>query len=205
MARVAKRPVASAPQVPPAPSPITMAPIGVTNPDAGVMATRPHTAPAAVPTTLAFPVNAQLIVIQTRAAMAAAVLVTTKALVARPPEVRAEPALNPNQPNQRNAAPSTIIVTLWGSTPPLSTPHRLPTARAAARAPTPEAMWTTVPPAKSSAPRALSQPPVPHTQWATGSYTRVAHSRVKMRKVLNLMRSAKAPVIRAGVIMANMA
>ena len=39
---------------------------------------------------------------------------------------------------------------------------------AAARALTPEVMWTTVPPAKSSAPRFLIQPPIPQTQWATG-------------------------------------
>jgi hypothetical protein len=34
---------------------------------------------------------------------------------------------------------------------------------------TPDEMCTTVPPAKSSAPFALSQPPSPHTQWASGS------------------------------------
>ncbi|HZK14176.1 MAG TPA: hypothetical protein VFC55_06640 [Desulfobaccales bacterium] len=43
-----------------------------------------------------------------------------------------------------------------------------PTTRAAARAAMPALMWTTVPPAKSRAPRFLSQPPSPQTQWATG-------------------------------------
>ncbi len=33
---------------------------------------------------------------------------------------------------------------------------------------------------------------------------KVAHSRMKRRKALKRMRSAKAPVIRAGVMMANM-
>ena len=34
---------------------------------------------------------------------------------------------------------------------------------------TPDEMWTTVPPAKSSAPSFLSQPPSPQTQCASGS------------------------------------
>ena len=41
--------------------------------------------------------------------------------------------------------------------------------RAQASAETPELIWTTNPPAKSRAPSSLSQPPVPHTQWANGS------------------------------------
>ena len=64
-------------------------------------------------------------------------------------------------------------------------------------------MCTTVPPAKSSAPIFLSQPPSPHTQCASGSYTMVAHSTVNSRKAENFLRSAKAPVISAGVMMAN--
>jgi hypothetical protein len=40
--------------------------------------------------------------------------------------------------------------------------------RAATSAATPAFTWTTVPPAKSSAPRSASQPP-PHTQWAIGA------------------------------------
>jgi hypothetical protein len=73
----------------------------------------------------------------------------------------------------------------------------------AARAETPEERCTTVPPAKSRAPSLRSQPPSPHTQWASGSYTRVAHASTKMMKVENFLRSAKAPVMRAGVITAN--
>src|SRR5438034_5378454 len=45
----------------------------------------------------------------------------------------------------------------------------------ATSADTPALMCTTVPPAKSSAPSFASQPPEPHTQWASGSYTNVAH------------------------------
>src|SRR5207244_6568738 len=64
-------------------------------------------------------------------------------------------------------------------------------------------MWTTVPPAKSSAPIFLSQPPSPHTQWASGSYTSVAQSRTNRMNAENFFRSAKAPVMSAGVMMAN--
>ena len=64
-------------------------------------------------------------------------------------------------------------------------------------------MWTTVPPAKSSAPKPSSQPPSAQTQWATGAYTMVTHKVVNTTKALNFIRSAKAPVIRAGVMIAN--
>jgi hypothetical protein len=65
-------------------------------------------------------------------------------------------------------------------------------------------MWTTVPPAKSRAPLVRRNPPTPHTQWATGSYTSVAHSREKTQNAENFIRSAKAPMISAGVMIANM-
>jgi len=66
-----------------------------------------------------------------------------------------------------------------------------------------DAMCTTVPPAKSSAPRCMSQPP-PQTQWASGEYTRMLHSPMKIAYAENLMRSAKAPVMSAAVMIANM-
>ena len=100
-------------------------------------------------------------------AAAAAVFVTTNALAASPPAVSAEPALKPNQPNHRRPAPRTVIGTSWGSNPsPLTT--RRPIRMATIRADTPELMWTTVPPAKSSAPSLYSQPSVDQTQWAIG-------------------------------------
>jgi hypothetical protein len=64
-------------------------------------------------------------------------------------------------------------------------------------------MWTTVPPAKSSAPSSRSQPPGAHTQWASGAYTRNSHKVVNRAKAENFIRSAKAPVIRAGVMAAK--
>src|SRR6266540_3887932 len=86
-----------------------------TKPDAGVMATRPATAPAAIPRTLGRPLWSHETVIQVRPAIAVAVLVTTNALVASPPDARALPALKPNQPNQRSDAPRIVIVASCGS------------------------------------------------------------------------------------------
>src|ERR671934_1764394 len=86
-----------------------------TKPDAGVIATRPATAPAAAPSTLGAPLCSHETVIQVSAAIAAAVFVTTNAFAARPPDASALPALKPNQPNQRSDAPRTVIVASCGS------------------------------------------------------------------------------------------
>ena len=145
-----------------------MAALASTKPDAGVIATRPATPPATAPTTLGEPLCNQLTVTQVRAAMPAAVLVTTKALAARPLAARAEPPLNPNQPNHSNPAPITVRRTSCGSKRSDSRLTRGPRTRAATSAATPELIWTTVPPAKSRAPRLRSQPPSPQTQWAIG-------------------------------------
>src|SRR5215831_996218 len=103
-----------------------IAAIGVTNPEAGVIATRPATAPIEAPSTLGFPLCSQLIVSQVSAAIAAAVFVTTNAETARPLAASAEPALKPNQPNHSSAAPSTVIVASCGSIGSSSRPTRLP-------------------------------------------------------------------------------
>src|SRR5256714_5446745 len=141
----------------------------LTKPEAGVIATNPATAPAAAPITLGCFLCHQLTVIQVRAAIAAAVFVTTKALVASAPAPSALHALKPTHQNQSSAAPSTVMVASCGSTSCLPNPGRRPSTSAAPRAETPELIWTTVPPAKSRAPRLWSQPPAPQTQWAIGS------------------------------------
>src|SRR6266566_19828 len=123
-----------------------------TYPEAGVMATRPATAPAAAPSTLGAPLCSHETVIQVSAAIAAAVLVTTNALAASPPALIALPALKPNQPNQRSDAPSTVMVASCGSSASRPYPTRRPRTSAATSAETLLVMWTTVPPAKSSAP-----------------------------------------------------
>src|SRR6478672_8624428 len=93
------------------------------------------------------------------------------ALAARPPAVSADPALKPNHPNHSNPAPSTVIGTSCGSIlSPLTT--RRPIRMATISAEMPDDAWTTVPPAKSSAPSLYSQPSDAQTQWAIGEYTR---------------------------------
>src|SRR3954466_14222986 len=73
-----------------------------------------------------------------------------------------------------------------------------------ARPVTPALMCTTVPPAKSSTPSDASQPSGDHTQCAIGAYTHNDHSAMNTSIDENLMRSANAPVMSAGVMIANM-
>src|SRR6266567_933254 len=179
----AKRPVAIVPQIPPAPwhaktssesssvvralqlptklqrtpatSPMTMDGIGPTYPEAGVMATRPQTAPTAIPTAEGFPFLTQSVSIQLTAAPAAARLVTTNAFTASAFAARALPALKPNHPNQSTEAPRITYGMLFGRLSRRSMPCRRPMTRAAATAETPADVWTTRPPAKSMTPSDL--------------------------------------------------
>src|SRR5215212_4756141 len=68
--------------------------------------TRDRTGPN--PSRLGCPWRSQEAVIQASPPIAAAVLVTTSAFTASPFAPRALPPLNPNQPNQRRPAPSTV-------------------------------------------------------------------------------------------------
>src|SRR5439155_942387 len=105
---------------------MTRAGIGSTKPDAGVMATRPATAPLAAPSTVGFPLPSHSAPIHESAAAAVAVLVATKALVASAFAATALPALKPNQPTQRSAAPVTVRGRLCGGMGSLPKPRRLP-------------------------------------------------------------------------------
>src|SRR5664279_4314177 len=98
----------------PAARPITMAGIGFTKPDAGVIATRPATAPEMAPRTLGLPATIHSTTIQDNTAAAVAKCVAMKALLARGPAFSALPALNPNQPTHRRQAPITLSTTLCG-------------------------------------------------------------------------------------------
>src|SRR3989440_5345048 len=130
----ANRPVAMVPQIPPAPwhantsresssvvralrlatklhrtpatRPMMIDDIGLTYPEAGVMATRPQTAPTEMPTADGFPFRTQSVSIQLTAAAAAARFVTTSAFTAKAFAARALPALKPNHPNHSTDAPS---------------------------------------------------------------------------------------------------
>src|SRR5436190_6494204 len=78
----------------------------VTKPAAGVIATRPTTDPMQNPRAEGFlPLTASTRT-QQRPAAAEAVLVVANADAASAPALRALPALNPNQPNQRRPVPS---------------------------------------------------------------------------------------------------
>src|SRR5579859_2142390 len=76
-----------------------------TYPAAGVIPTRPTTAPVAAPTAVILPVRIRSSAAHVTRAAAAAAFVFTKARVAMPFAASAEPALKPNQPNQRIPAP----------------------------------------------------------------------------------------------------
>ena len=95
--------------------------------------------------------------------------VLMRAWAARPLAPRAEPALKPNQPNHRMPVPSSVSGSEWGAMASPGQPRRLPSTSTRARAAMPALMCTTVPPAKSRAPRSNSQPAGLNTQWATGA------------------------------------
>src|ERR1019366_1178612 len=96
--------------------PMAMAGMGLTNPAAGVIATRPATAPEIAPSALGFPLRFHSVKVQPAAAVAAAKCVATNALVAKLPEESALPALNPNQPTHSRQAPMKLKTTLCGGT-----------------------------------------------------------------------------------------
>ena len=103
-----------------------MAEPGLTKPAAGVIETRPATAPVAAPSRVGLPPVAHSVNIQVRAAAAAAVLVVTNATAAKPSAASALPALKPNQPTQRSEAPMTLNGRLWGIMFSLPYPRRAP-------------------------------------------------------------------------------
>src|SRR3984893_1735946 len=98
----------------PARKPISSAGNGCTNPDAGVMATKPATHPDIAPNTLGLPVRIHSTSIQPNVAAAAPKCVATNALVAKPEADTALPALNPNQPTHSRQAPMTLSTMLCG-------------------------------------------------------------------------------------------
>src|SRR5215467_14217885 len=130
----------------PAATPIQNAPTGPTKPEAGVIATRPATAPEQMPTTVGLPFSAHSTSIQVNPATAVAICVTSMAMPACIPAVTAEPALKPNQPTQSSEAPMKVRTILCAG--PVST--RLPSMIAHISPATPALICTTVPPAKSS-------------------------------------------------------
>src|SRR4029077_7276083 len=182
--------------------------MGATNPAAGVMATNPATAPEIRPSAAPRPFLIHSATLQLNAAAAAAKCVATNALVAKGLEASALPALNPNHPTHNRHAPMKLSTRLCGGIGCFGNPVRLPRYSAHTSAETPELMCTTVPPAKSSVGNrppsdAFSSPPLPQTMWASGAYTNRNQRTINSTVPLNFMRSAVAPVISAGVMIAN--
>src|SRR5664279_2286617 len=182
---------------------------GVRNAHEGVIATSPATAPEAAPTLVGRPSRTLSTTTQAHNAAAVATWVFMNAMPARLFAARAEPALNPNQPNHSRPAPSSTNGTLCGRSGSLRKPMRLPSTRHSAKAAAPALMCTAVPPAKSSTPQFASHPPplpsVPksNTQCATGKYTMVVQIVAKIDHERNFVRSAIEPEISAGVMIAN--
>ena len=101
-------------EITPAAKPIINADETLTYPAAGVIATNPTTAPIAMPVADGFPLITQSESIQLTAAAAAAKFVVTSAETAKSFAANALPALNPNHPNQSNAAPKSTYGMLVG-------------------------------------------------------------------------------------------
>src|SRR5260370_23141199 len=89
-------------------APRAIALIGLMNPAAGVIATRPTTIAVAAPTAVGFRDRNASRNVQTRSVAAGASIVVTNARPAIGEAARALPALNPNQPNHSRPAPKTV-------------------------------------------------------------------------------------------------
>src|SRR4026209_2618890 len=92
-----------------------MAPAGPTQPQAGVMPTRPATAPEAAPSRLAWPRVRYSPNDQAMAAAAVAMVVLSRTGAVSPWASRLEPALNPYQPTHRRQAPMKVRARLCGA------------------------------------------------------------------------------------------
>ena len=115
------------------------------------MATSPATIPDAAPSEVAWPSRNLSISNQPATAAQVAVNVLINATPANPFAPRAEPALNPNQPNQSNPAPIITSGKLDGRSSIFPKPIRLPNTSASANPAAPAFICTAVPPAKSRA------------------------------------------------------
>src|SRR6516162_9599861 len=155
--------------------PIAMAPSDVTKPQAGVITTRPATAPEQKPKMLGLPRVTYSAIAQTNEAVAVAKVVAIKALAAMTSAATALPALKPYQPTQSMPVPTMHKTILCGGMTSLPKPSLFPRIKQRIKADQPEDICTTVPPAKSMAliPASLfhtpfMNPSTPQTMWAKG-------------------------------------
>src|SRR5205085_11760841 len=150
-------------------------PVTVTKPHAGVITTRPATAPEQKPRIEGLPRNRYSAIAHAKEPTAVAIVVVMKALAATPSAATAEPALKPYQPTQSMPVPTIQSTMLCGGIGSLPKPRRLPRIKQRISADQPEDMCTTVPPAKSIALIFASpfqtpfiKPVEPQTMWARG-------------------------------------
>src|SRR5438093_4288697 len=128
--------------------PMITAPVEFTKPQAGVMTTKPATAPEQKPRTLGLPLASHSAMGQTNEATAVAIVVVVNALAAITSAATALPALNPYHPTQSMPVPTMQSTMLCGGIGSLPNPKRFPRIMQRMSADQPEDMWTTVPPAK---------------------------------------------------------
>src|SRR5476649_781829 len=110
----------------PAAMPMTTAPVELTQPQAGVMTTRPATAPEQKPSALGLPLTIHSHIGQTKDATAVAMVVVVKALAAITSPARALPELKPYQPTHSMPVPMKVSTKLCGAKFSLPKPLRLP-------------------------------------------------------------------------------
>src|SRR5438093_6397223 len=131
--------------------PMSTAPPTVTKPQAGVITTRPATAPEQKPRMLGLPLTIHSTIGQTNEATAVAMVVVMKAFAATTSAAPAEPALKPYQPTQSIPVPTMQSTMLCGGMGCLPKPRRLQRVMRRMSADQPELIGTAVPPAKSIA------------------------------------------------------
>src|SRR5213593_4717462 len=151
------------------------APVGSTYPHAGVMTTRPPTAPEQNPSTLGLPRSAYSSIAHVNDATAVARVVVINAFAAMPSGASALPALKPYQPTQSNPVPTMQSTMLCGAITSFLNPIRCPRRMQRTSADQPDDMCTTVPPAKSIAvilaagfQTPFINPSIPQTMCASG-------------------------------------
>src|SRR5213593_3632583 len=118
--------------------PMSTAPPTVTKPQAGVITTRPATAPEQKPRTLGLPLTIHSTIGQTNEATAVAIVVVMKAFAATTSAAPAEPALKPYQPTQSMPVPTMQSTMLCGGIGCLPKPMRGPMIKQRIRADQPE-------------------------------------------------------------------
>src|SRR5256712_13239251 len=116
------------------------APVGSTYPHAGVMTTRPPTAPEQNPSTLGLPRSAYSSIAHVNDATAVARVVTINAFAAIPSGASALPALKPYQPTQSNPVPTMQSTMLCGAMISFLNPSLCPSRMQSTSADQPDVM-----------------------------------------------------------------